>query len=140
MHGSQCPALVRRSALEREPYFVRDDLDFVLDRDLIIRLSRRSRFVRARGVTAIDRHQRDRKVLRSDFAVEAAAHDRELGVSTGVVAIMIRRVVLVLARLVGAAVMLRLPATIDSAVELRIPPLAERLRLQLLTSRRKMRF
>jgi glycosyltransferase involved in cell wall biosynthesis len=131
---------IRRAALEREPYFVREDLQFVLDRDLILRLGRHSRFARAPGVTAIDRHQRDRKVLRDEFPVEASAYDAALGVPTGRRAELIRRGVLLVARAGGAFVMARLPATLAPALELRVAPLVKRLRLQLVTPRRKMGF
>jgi glycosyltransferase involved in cell wall biosynthesis len=131
---------IRRAALEREPYFVREDLEFVLDRDLILRLSRHSRLARAPGVTAIDRHQRNRKVLRDEFPAEAAAYDAALGVPTGRRAALIRRAVLLVARASGAFVMARLPATLAPALELRVAPLVKRLRLQLVTPRRKMEF
>jgi glycosyltransferase involved in cell wall biosynthesis len=131
---------IRRTALDREPYFVREDLQFVLDRDLILRLSRHSHLARAPGVTAIDRHQRDRKVLQNEFPAEAAAFDAALGVRTGRRAGLIRRGVLLVARAGGAVVMARLPATLVPTLEIRVRPLVARLRLQLVTPRRKMRF
>jgi hypothetical protein len=131
---------IRRSALEREPHFVREDLDYVMDRDLIIRLARGSRFIRAPGVAAIDRHQRDRKVLRQGFLVEAAAEASAHGVSRDIGGFILRRAVLLIARLAGAWVVLTLPRRLDPPITLHIPGLADRLRLQLVTQRRKMPF
>lgn len=136
----QPTVFIRRSALEDEPFFVRPDLDFVIDRDLFLRLSQRTRFARLPGVVAIDRHQRDRKVLRAGFQVEAAAYDRALGVPRGWAANLARRALRVATRATGAITMITLPWILEPAVGLQLPPLGRRIRRQLFTTRDRMGF
>jgi glycosyltransferase involved in cell wall biosynthesis len=141
LHYIVQPAVfIRRSALEREPVFVREELNYVIDRDLFFRLSRRCRFGRVGHVLAADRHQRARKVLDEDFKVEAEEFDRSIGGSSSISVRLIRRWLRILIRAFGIVPMLRLPSAVVEAVPLDIPPLHERLRLQLLTARRDMPF
>jgi glycosyltransferase involved in cell wall biosynthesis len=136
----QPTVFIRRSALEREPVFVREDLRYVIDRDLFFRLSRRSRFGRVGHVLAADRHQRARKVLDRAFELEAAAFERSIGGSSSISVRLVRRWLRILIRAFGIVPMLTLPSAVVEAVPLDVPPLHERLRLQLLTARRDMPF
>jgi len=141
LHYIVQPAVfIRRSALEREPVFVRDELNYVIDRDLFFRLSRRCRFGRVGHVLAADRHQRARKVLDDSFNVEAEEFDRSIGGSSSLSIRLVRRWLRILIRAFGIVPMLRLPSAVEEAVPLDVPPLHERLRLQLLTPRRDMPF
>jgi glycosyltransferase involved in cell wall biosynthesis len=130
----------RREALEHQPFFLREDLDFVFDREFLLRLLQSSRFHRVDRVLAIDRHQRERKVETADYVVEARRFDASLGIrSTRRRAVLAQSFRLAL-RLAGAACVGTLPDRIDGAIDLHWPSRRERMRLQLLTTRRKMPF
>ena len=130
----------RRGVLESQPAFLREDLEFVFDRELLLRLLATASFSRLGRVLAVDRHQRDRKVESGEFLVEAASFDASIGIvqtrSRAVLAGSLR----VALRLVGASRVWTLPNEVDDAIQLRWPSLGQRLRLQLMTPRRNMPF
>jgi glycosyltransferase involved in cell wall biosynthesis len=70
----QPTAFVRRSVIERES-FVDRDFDYMMDRELWLYLSGRTRFHRLNRILAIDRHHAQRK---SYTRLDVAAHDYEL--------------------------------------------------------------
>ena len=142
MHYLIQPAVFfRRTVLEGEPYFVDERLRYVIDRELFLRLaSRRIRFRRIGCVTAVDRHQRHRKVLEPSFADEVRSFDDNVGIRHSPLGATAGRLLRVVVRLSGTPLALSLPHRIDPAIELEIPPLLRRLRLQVLTRRRDMTF
>ena len=136
----QPAVLFRRSVVEAEPALVREDLEYVIDRDLWFRLAPNVRFGTVAGVVGVDRHQRERKVLDDEFWVEFAEFDRSLGIdrtpATAALAVLTRLGM----RLGGAATTVRLDSSLDPAFGLRLPPRVARLRRQLTTRRRGMSF
>jgi len=70
----QPTVFVRRTALERE-FFVDRDFDYMMDRELWLYLSGRTRFHRLNKILALDRHHAERK---SYTRLDVAAHDYEL--------------------------------------------------------------
>jgi glycosyltransferase involved in cell wall biosynthesis len=136
----QPTAFFRREALQRESMFVREDLRYVIDRDLFFRLARHARFGHAPGITAADRHQRDRKVLEAGFGEEAEAFDRTMGLRPSTASTVLRRLVRVTLRVRGLASALLLQRLLEPAIDIDIPSLGERIRLQLLTPRSRMPF
>lgn len=131
---------VRRSAIENGEQFVRDDLDFVFDRDLVLRLMRAGGVRRLDRVLACDRHQRHRKVETQAFLEEALAYDTALGLRPSRRRITLRRVFTGALRLAGLSRVLRLQRELVPAVDLVWLPLQRRLRLQAATPRRLMPF
>jgi glycosyltransferase involved in cell wall biosynthesis len=128
----------RRDVLDTA--FVREELNFVMDRDLILRLGRRVRFARIAGFVAVDRHQTARKVLGAGYVDEAQRFDAELGVATGSATALLRKSITVGLRFRGVRGALRLPSLLDQAFELRVPRMRDRLRNQLFLPRHRMRF
>jgi glycosyltransferase involved in cell wall biosynthesis len=128
----------RRAVLEREPHFVDERWRYVIDRELFFRLAARgTRFRRLDCVVGVDRHQRGRKVLEPAFADEARAFDSALGVDGRDAAARLLRIGI---RLSGSALAATLPRRIEPAIDLDMPPLRERIRLQIATPRRRMGF
>jgi glycosyltransferase involved in cell wall biosynthesis len=127
----------RRSAIGADS-LVREDLQFVFDRDLVLRLVEGVRFARIPRVLAIDRHQHKRKVETPEFEAEVAQHagypprtmTRQTIVRTAKAAI----------RLCGIPRMAMGSRGVRPAIPLEWPPLTRRLKLQLLTPRRRMPF
>jgi glycosyltransferase involved in cell wall biosynthesis len=140
MHYVIQPAVFfRRELLEREPYFVDERWRYVIDRELFLRLAGRgTRFRRLGCVVAGDRHQRNRKVLEPAFLDEARAFDETLGVDSRTT--LRARALRVGVRLSGSALAATLPRRIEPAIDLDVPPLLERVRLQTITRRRRMSF
>jgi glycosyltransferase involved in cell wall biosynthesis len=130
----------RREALENEPHFLREDLDFVFDRELVLRLLPAARFYRLGRVLAIDRHRRARKVESTEYLIEAASFDASIGLSPTRGRKVLSRSLKVALRLAGALHLGTLREQIDPAIDLRWPARGERLRLQLMTRRRNMPF
>jgi glycosyltransferase involved in cell wall biosynthesis len=131
---------IRRRALEQQPMFLREDLEFVFDRELLLRLAKSSRFHRLKRVLAVDRHQRARKVETSGFVKEAARFDSSIGIADGRVRTSGARAFKSAVRLVGLALVPTLPSTVDAAIGLRWPAARKRVRLQIATPRRAMPF
>jgi glycosyltransferase involved in cell wall biosynthesis len=130
----------RREALERQQRFLRDDLDFVFDRELLLRLLATSRFHRVDRVLAIDRHQRARKVESAAYLAEAAAFDASIGIEPTRVDRALASALRIGLRAGGIAKLRSLPREVDPAVPLIWPQFTELLRLQLATRRRRMPF
>jgi hypothetical protein len=138
MHYIFQPTLFfRRSAINGNS-LVREDLHFVFDRDLVLRLVDTARFARIPRILAIDRHQRERKVETPEFKEEVAKHAgypprsmfRQGIVRTSKVAFRLR----------GAPEMALASRGVQPAIPLEWPPLTQRLRSQLLTPRHRMPF
>jgi glycosyltransferase involved in cell wall biosynthesis len=134
------PALFfRRSALERLDTFVRRDLEFVMDRDLLFRLAVAARIGRIQRILAFDRHQRERKVLQHRFLDERAAYDAAHApppTGSRLVAAGVRGWI----RFGGTAAAVTLPSRLAPAIELRIPPASSRLAWQTVYARRWLPF
>lgn len=129
----------RREALERLGTFVREDLQFVMDRDLLLRLAATARLAPLRRVVAFDRHQRERKVLQPEFVGERRAYNEALGPIPPATRVVARSVRL-WTRLGAAIIAARLPATLEPAIELHIPSLPTRLAWQLAYRRQRLPF
>jgi glycosyltransferase involved in cell wall biosynthesis len=132
----QPTVFVRRRALRSEPYFVREDLRYVMDRDLWMRLSAHSGFHRLPVPTAIDRHQRNRKVLTTGFIAELDAFNASLGIRPSASSAFLTALVGLYMRLVGLIVMMLLPRRIERAIGLRIPRFRKRVWQQVAVRRR----
>jgi len=72
---TQPSVFIRRSVLP-DP-FVREDLDYVMDRDLWLRMRGRTVFRRQDLVVGADRHHGDRKILSSGFESEKVRYGAE---------------------------------------------------------------
>jgi glycosyltransferase involved in cell wall biosynthesis len=131
---------MRRRALEKQPVFLREDLGFVFDRELLLRLARSARFHRLTKVLSADRHQRARKVETAPYFEEAVRFDSSIGISSGLARSLGARAFKASVRLAGVALTTTLPSTVDPAIDLRWPIMRERIRLQVATSRRAMPF
>ena len=70
----QPTVFVRRSAIGRD-FLVDRDFDYMMDRELWLHLSSRTRFLRLDQIVAVDRHHTGRK---SYTRLDLAAHDYEL--------------------------------------------------------------
>jgi glycosyltransferase involved in cell wall biosynthesis len=135
------PALFfRREILEREPYLVDEDIGYVVDRELLLRLARRGPLVRLPDVIAIDRHQHARKVESAGYVEEAARFDESIGIRPSGSRRFLAKAFRTALRLAGIPRFLILPRRIDAPIELRWPTALGRLRLQLFTPRRRMPF
>jgi glycosyltransferase involved in cell wall biosynthesis len=122
----QPTVFLRRRAVEAEATFVRQDLRFVMDRDLWLRLSKRCRFRRLARPVAVDRHQRYRKVASADFLTEAKRFDESNGIQNSVGARLLSTVAGLYMRAAGLPSILFLPWQVQQAIRLRVPPLMER--------------
>ena len=131
----QPTVFMRRAALEREPFFVRDDLRYVMDRDLWFRLARHARFARIPHILAIDRHQPARKVSEAGYPEEASRFDLEIGIQPSAGKRIRSLSVRARSRLVGLPQMALLPRQVVPAVDLITPSLPKRLGYQLLLRR-----
>jgi hypothetical protein len=130
----------RREILEGQPFFLREDLEFVFDRELLLRLLASARFRRLDRVLAVDRHQRERKVESRGYLAEAVSFDASIGIRSTRSRAMFGSGLRIALRLAGAPRATILPGQVDEAIDLRWPSRGERLRLQLLTRRRSMPF
>lgn len=130
----------RRGVLEGQPGFLREDLRFVFDRELLLRLLACRRFHRLGRVLAIDRHQRERKVESPEFRAEAQSFDASVGLRFTPPRAVLAGGLRIALRLAGVPGVRRLPHDVDHAIDLRWPSRSERTRLQLLTLRRNMPF
>ena len=122
----QPTVFLRRQALEGEGAFVREDLRYVMDRDLWLRLSTRCRFHRLARPVAIDRHQRHRKVMSAGYFAEATRFDESVGIARTASSRALAILTGLYMRVAGATTIVLLPWQVDPAISLRIPPLRER--------------
>jgi hypothetical protein len=136
----QPTAFIRRTALQGPTPFLREDLHYVMDRDLWLRLSPRSRFHRLARPMAIDRHQRQRKVMTADYKAEANRFDAHLGIANSAGSKALAMTVRVYIRVAGLLPMLLLPWQIDEAIALRIPSLPRRVWQQAAVRRRQFTY
>ena len=136
----QPTVLFRRDMLESLPYFLREDLEFVFDRELLLRLLASVRFHRLNHVLAIDRHQRERKVESREYLAEAATFDASIGIPATRSRAVLGHGLRLALRLAGVPRAAVLPGLVEEAIDLRWPSRRERLRLQLFTRRRSMPF
>lgn len=129
----------RRAALERLETFVRPDLDYVMDRDLLLRLVPQARFRRLRRILAFDRHQRERKLLKNPYAKERRVFEAELGrplLGSTLLATSVRMWI----RFGATAAAARLPAVLDPTLDFRYPRLSTRLAWQVAYPRQLLPF
>jgi len=136
----QPTVFVRRRALERETAFVRNDLRFVMDRDLWLRLSTRCRFYCLSRPVAIDRHQRSRKVASAAFLVEAKHFNDSIGITRSSRSHILATLAGAYMRVAGMPAMMLLPWQVDAAIALRFPPFLERAWRQAAVRRRRFAY
>lgn len=136
----QPTVFVRRRALEAEPTFVRQDLRYVMDRDLWLRLSTQRRFYRLARPVAIDRHQRYRKVASAAFLAEARMFNESIGTGRSARSRIMATLAGSYMRVAGFATMILLPWQVEPAISLRIPPLIERTWRQAAVHRREFAY
>jgi hypothetical protein len=111
----QPAVFLRRSALP-EP-FLREDLHFVMDRDLWLRMRATTRFRRIDLVTGIDRQHATRKVMSQAYHDELKAYERE-GLGRPLPAAL-RKAITVSLRLRGLLSVPGLEHTLQPAIDLR---------------------
>lgn len=132
------PSVFMRRAALKEP-LVNEDLQFVMDRDLWLRLAKNTVFRRIDIVVGLDRHQPDRKTLQSSYPTERIAYERSRGINSGSRSrAAIVRSCKIAARLRGAASVPTLSSRIDSAIDLNFGNVRVRLVNQVATKRRNM--
>jgi glycosyltransferase involved in cell wall biosynthesis len=135
----QPSVFVRRAAVERLGTFVRPDLHYVMDRDLLLRLGTSGQVGRLKAIIAFDRHQRRRKILQAGFEQELAAFERELDplpAGSAAMAFAVRAWI----RYAGAVRAASLRRTLMPTIAFDLAPAATRLRWQLLSPRRRLPF
>lgn len=137
-HPIQPSFFFRRSAL-RDP-LLRDDLEFVFDRALMLDLAHRERHASLPLFVAVDRHQRERKVETGAWHDEQLALDQQLRFLPRRTDRLLSLVLRTRRRFAGAIALLTLPRRIQPALPLAFPELFMRLRLQLMTRRPGMPF
>ena len=118
--------------------FVREDLNYVMDRDLLLRLAGRGRIRHLGRVIAADRHQSNRKVLSPQYLQEAASYDRERGIRPTNVHKLASLVTRYAMRMYGILPTITMEQRLQPAFALLIPPLSTRLLRQSLIRRSSM--
>lgn len=116
----QPAAFIRRSVLG--DFVVDEHLDFVMDRDLWLRLAQKTTFRRVNLYTGLDRHQPLRKIHTSAYPIERDAYHSSRGKSPK--SLKWKVVVKgskILGRLPSAVRALRLPSEVEPAVDLVFP-------------------
>ena len=131
---TQPSVFIRRSVLP-DP-FVREDLDYVMDRDLWLRLRGRTVFRRQDLVVGADRHHGDRKILSSGFEAEKVRYGAE-GLEK-VWPLPAWKATSLLFRQIGAAQMPWLRDRVEPAIDLRFDSALPMMRRQSLQRRRDM--
>jgi glycosyltransferase involved in cell wall biosynthesis len=133
----QPTVFIRRRALP-EAHMLREDLDYVFDRALWFELASSSQFRRLGPFLAVDRHQRERKVLDSAYERERAAFDRTVGAtaSDAFLAVFVRA----LLRLTPLPRLFRIDRELEPALALDLPRFGTLVSQQLLLRRRRMPF
>jgi glycosyltransferase involved in cell wall biosynthesis len=130
----------RREVLESEPYFIDEELNYVIDRELLLRVACHGALARLPNVIAIDRHQRKRKIESRGYREEVAQFDASIGIRRGWWEVLVARAFRTAIRLMATPRVLTLPRRVDTPIELAWPSTLARLRLQLATRRRCMPF
>lgn len=129
----------RRSVIE--PPLVDEQLHYVMDRDLWLRLSRKTAFKRINLVVALDRLQPQRKTLSGDHHQELVAYERKRGHHHDALGRRLARISMGIGlRLIGSAVAISAPRSIDPAIDLDFGTVSSRVRWQVMTRRRHMPF
>jgi len=131
---------VRRTVVGRQPYFLDERLDYVFDRDLLLRLAATGTLRRVPHVLAVDRHQSERKVESQGYRIEAERFNRSFGLQPSRRLRLLGKALTVSLRLVGAFRIATERRRIQPPIALSWPSVVERIRLQLLTPRRRMPF
>lgn len=127
----------RRDALAD---FVREDLRYVMDRDLMLRISASSRVVHLNRIVAVDRHQSGRKVLTPAFREEVLRYDDAIGNTRTLLSRGLSKATRILLRAGGIPLTINLASSLEPAIRLRLPDTVERLRRQCLVPRQRMPF
>jgi glycosyltransferase involved in cell wall biosynthesis len=136
----QPSVFIRRAALERESHFLRDDLQYVMDRELFLRLAKSARWRQLRHPVAIDRHQEQRKVLSTAFADELERFDASIGVIPSRRRALLATFVRARIRYGGLWSAATLAHRIQPAIDLQLPSAWRRFDLQLRARRSSVSF
>jgi glycosyltransferase involved in cell wall biosynthesis len=127
----QPSTFIRRSAIEDR--FVREDLHYLMDRELWRRLAREGRrFARLRAVVGIDRHQEGRKTIAGRESYEA---ELELVGPGGRGGRTLTGAMRIGQRFAGAPGAFTVRRTLDPAIALVLPPALQQVRSQVLARR-----
>jgi glycosyltransferase involved in cell wall biosynthesis len=129
----QPSVFMRRSVLESP--FVDESLQFVMDRDLWLRLLDKTRFRRVDSVIAVDRQHSLRKVMSQGFVAERDAYALRAGHSLPSLTAKLLKVAF---RMIGLARVANLRQQITPAFELRFDGLPSQMLRQALIRRRDM--
>ncbi len=109
------PSVFMRRNLLSEP-FVREDLQFVMDRDLWVRLNNRTRFAHSGIISGIDRHHGARKVESDGYLKERTAY---YGSGRTRIRIALAKGFKLYSRARGLLMVPSLRRTLDPAIDLR---------------------
>lgn len=131
------PSVFLRRSMLPEP-FVREDLNFVMDRDLWLRLIDRTRFQRLDMVIAVDRQHSNRKVMGDAYQIERKNYNRKQAKAP--LSPMLRKPLTVALRLGGLTKIPSLATSIEPAFGLRFDPVPEMAVRQALVPRRSMQI
>jgi glycosyltransferase involved in cell wall biosynthesis len=132
------PSVFIRRSLITFP-LVEESLNYVMDRDLWMRLLNRTTFRRINVVVGLDRYQPDRKTLQQDFPREYEEYERNRGNTTK----SLKRSIglkgqKIVYRLCGFPGAMRLPKQVDPSIELDFGSLRSRVLYQGFVPRRRM--
>lgn len=134
----QPSVLIRRSCLDE--FLVDEQLDFVMDRDLWIRLRDRTEFRAVDMFVGLDRNHETRKSLQSGMVEEMTEYDANIGVDHAARREALRRKgVKIALRWRGIPDAMNLRNRIDEAIPLEYPSWGQRLANQAVRPRARMR-
>lgn len=133
----QPSVFIRRSVIDSP--LVNEGLHYVMDRDLWWRLMDKTEFRRLDMVVGLDRYQPARKTLQTGYPEERDRYVEAAGIDPhSKVRAVSRRVQNVLYRLRGIPNIVRLPSSIQPAIELEFGSVTSRVMFQAATLRRRM--
>ncbi len=134
----QPSVFLRRSVVGET--LVDEDLHYVMDRDLWMRLWKQTQFLRIPVVVGLDRNQPDRKSLMTNMSKEIAAYEEARGLQVhSRREFLRRRATNVALRWTGLPSAIRLPHRLQPAIDLTFPALPERVANQVIVPRARMR-
>jgi GT2 family glycosyltransferase len=132
----QPSAFFRRSIVEDG--FIREDLNYVMDRDLWVRLAKKTKIARLNMVIAIDREHPFRKSLHSGLNKEYREYERNRGTHFGVARAVQRDFLKAMVRWRGILPYLALPKYLEPCIELKIDAAPARAWSQAFRSKRSI--
>ena len=134
----QPSVLIRRSCMET--FLVDESLDFVMDRDLWIRLRDKTQFRAIDFFVGMDRNHATRKSLQAGMSEEMTRYDANLGIDHhSRKESLVRKGTKVALRLRGVPDALLLPSRLESAIQFAYPTIAWRFANQAIMPRSRMR-